>query len=77
MKPDDYFDVDWRKGVDGPSGKLIMMSIPTRLFGGDMGAGSNVMRNAPRHESGGVVLTFDSGRLLRLPFLMPHQRHGV
>ena len=73
-KPDDYFDVDWRKGVDGgPVKQNLIHDVDTlRAFFGEVtsvtGAGSNVMRNAPRHESGGVVLTFDSGAIVTIAF---------
>jgi len=73
-KPDDYFDVDWRKGVDGgPVKQNLIHDVDTlRAFFGEVtsvtGAGSNVMRNAPRHENGGVVLTFDSGAIVTIAF---------
>ena len=73
-KPDDYFDVDWRKGVDGgPIKQNLIHDVDTlRAFFGEVtsvtGAGSNVMRNALRHESGGVVLTFDSGAIVTIAF---------
>ena len=73
-KPVAYFDVDWRKGVDGgPVKQNLIHDVDTlRAFFGEVtsvtGAGSNVMRNAPRHESGGVVLTFDSGAIVTIAF---------
>lgn len=73
-KPDDYFDVEWRKGVDGgPVKQNLIHDVDTlRAFFGEVtsitGAGSNVMRNAPRHENGGVVLTFDSGVIVTIAF---------
>lgn len=73
-KPDSYFDVEWRKGVDGgPVKQNLIHDVDTlRAFFGEVtsvtGAGSNIMRNAARHESGGVVLTFDSGTIVTIAF---------
>ncbi|MDB2407853.1 Gfo/Idh/MocA family oxidoreductase [Jannaschia sp.] len=66
-KPDDYFDVDWRAGIDGaPIKQNLIHDVDTLrwLFGevtDVVGLASNAVRQAARPESGGAVLRFDSG----------------
>lgn len=66
-KPDDYFDVAWRAGIDGaPIKQNLIHDVDTLrwLFGEVMdvvGLASNAVRGAARPESGGAVLRFDSG----------------
>lgn len=73
-KPDDYFDVDWRKGMNGAPIKNNLihdMDMLGWLFGpvADVtGFGSNAIRGAGRTESGGVALRFVSGVILTIVF---------
>lgn len=73
-KPDNYFDVDWRKGIDGAPVKqnLIHDVDMMRHFFGEVihvsGFGSNAIRGAARTESGGAVLGFDSGVTATIAF---------
>lgn len=73
-KPDDYFDVAWRAGMDGaPVKQNLIHDVDTLrwLFGnvtGVAGIGSNAVRGAARTESGGVVLGFDSGVTATIAF---------
>ncbi|MEM7523214.1 MAG: Gfo/Idh/MocA family oxidoreductase [Pseudomonadota bacterium] len=73
-KPDDYFDVDWRAGLNGAPVKqnLIHDVDMLRWFFGDVtgvaGAGGNPIRGEARTESGGAVLTFDSGVTATIAF---------
>ncbi|GIT96169.1 oxidoreductase [Jannaschia pagri] len=66
-KPDDYFDVGWRSGLDGaPIKQNLIHDVDTLrwLFGevtDVVGLASNAVRGAARPESGGAVLRFDSG----------------
>ncbi|MEM7644024.1 MAG: Gfo/Idh/MocA family oxidoreductase [Pseudomonadota bacterium] len=66
-KPDDYFDVSWRAGIDGAPIKqnLIHDVDMLRWLFGEVtqvvGLASNAVRGAARPESGGAVLAFDSG----------------
>ncbi|WP_308915028.1 Gfo/Idh/MocA family oxidoreductase [Jannaschia sp. LMIT008] len=67
-KPDDYFDVPWRTGIDGAPIKqnLIHDVDMLRMLLGEVadvvGLGSNAVRRAAaRPESGGAVLRFASG----------------
>ncbi|WP_371153260.1 Gfo/Idh/MocA family protein [Jannaschia sp. 2305UL9-9] len=66
-KPDDYFDVEWRAGIDGaPIKQNLIHDVDTLrwLFGevtDVVGLASNAVRGAARPESGGAVLRFDSG----------------
>ncbi|CTQ50370.1 Gfo/Idh/MocA family protein [Jannaschia donghaensis] len=66
-KPDDYFDVDWRAGIDGaPIKQNLIHDVDTLrwLFGevtDVVGLASNAVRGAARPESGGAVLRFDGG----------------
>ena len=61
-KQDEYFEVDWRKGIDGvPVKQNLIHDVDTfRAFFGEVtsvvGTVTNVIRKAPRHESGGIVL---------------------
>lgn len=73
-KPDDYFDVDWRAGMDGAPVKQNLIhdvDILRWLFGDVVqvcGIGSNAVRGAARTESGGAVLGFDSGVTVTIAF---------
>lgn len=73
-KPDDYFDVDWRAGMDGaPVKQNLIHDVDTlRWLFGDVvhvsGYGSNAIRGAARTESGGAVLGFDSGVSVTIAF---------
>lgn len=73
-KPDDYFDVDWRRGMNGAPIKNNLihdMDMLGWLFGpvaDAAGFGSNAIRGAARTESGGVVLRFASGVILTIIF---------
>lgn len=66
-KPDDYFDVAWRAGIDGaPIKQNLIHDVDTlRWLFGEVtdvaGLASNAVRGAARPESGGAVLRFDSG----------------
>jgi predicted dehydrogenase len=73
-KPDDYFDVDWRSGLNGaPIRQNLIHEVDTlrHLFGEVVhvsGFGSNAVRGAARTESGGAVLGFDSGVAVTIAF---------
>lgn len=73
-KPDDYFDVAWRAGMDGaPIKQNLIHEVDTLryLFGEVIhvsGFGSNAIRGAARTESGGAVLGFDSGVTVTIAF---------
>jgi predicted dehydrogenase len=73
-KQDEYFDVDWRKGIDGgPVKQNLIHDVDTlRAFFGEIisvvGSGTNIVRNAKRHENGGVVLSFDTGMVATITF---------
>lgn len=73
-KPDDYFDVDWRAGMDGaPVKQNLIHDVDTlRWLFGEVtqvqGLGSNAIRGAARTESGGAVLRFDSGVIVTITF---------
>ena len=73
-KQDDYFDVEWRKGIDGgPIKQNLIHDVDTlRAFFGEIisvvGSGTNIVRNAKRHENGGVVLGFDTGMVATITF---------
>jgi predicted dehydrogenase len=73
-KPDAYFDVGWRKGMNGaPVKQNLIHDIDTLrwLFGNVeavAGFGSNAVRRAARTESGGAVLRFSSGVVATLVF---------
>lgn len=73
-KPDDYFDVDWRAGIDGaPIKQNLIHDVDTLrwLFGevtDVVGLASNAIRGAARPESGGAVLRFDSGAVATLTY---------
>ncbi len=66
-KPDDYFAVDWRAGLDGAPIKQNLIhdvDMLRWLFGevtDVVGLASNAIRGAARPESGGAVLRFGSG----------------
>ena len=71
---DEYFDVEWRKGIDGgPIKQNLIHDVDTlRAFFGEIisvvGSGTNIVRNAKRHENGGVVLGFDTGMVATITF---------
>ena len=73
-KQDEYFDVDWRKGIDGgPIKQNLIHDVDTlRAFFGEIisvvGSGTNIVRNAKRHENGGVVLGFSTGMVATITF---------
>ena len=73
-KPNDYFDVDWRAGMDGaPVKQNLIHDVDTlRWVFGDVvevcGIGSNDIRGAARTESGGAVLRFTSGVIVTITF---------
>ena len=73
-KPDDYFDVPWRAGMNGaPVKQNLIHDIDMLhwLFGpveDVMGMGSNSVRGGPRTESGGALLRFASGTILSISF---------
>ena len=73
-KQDEYFDVDWRKGIDGgPVKQNLIHDVDTlRAFFGEIisvvGMGTNIVRNAKRHENGGVVLGFNTGMVATITF---------
>ncbi len=73
-KQDEYFDVEWRKGIDGgPIKQNLIHDVDTlRAFFGEIisvvGSGTNIVRNAKRHENGGVVLGFNTGMVATVAF---------
>ena len=73
-KQDEYFDVEWRKGIDGgPIKQNLIHDVDTlRAFFGEVisvvGSGTNIVRNAKRHENGGVVLGFNTGMVATITF---------
>ena len=73
-KQDEYFDVDWRKGIDGgPVKQNLIHDVDTlRAFFGEIisvvGSGTNIVRKAKRHENGGVVLEFNTGIVATITF---------
>lgn len=73
-KPDSYFDVNWRSGVDGAPVRMNVsheVDLLRFLFGEVAtiaGAGSNAIRRARRIESGGAVLGFRSGLVATIAF---------
>ncbi len=73
-KPDDYFDIPWRAGMNGaPVKQNLIHEVDTlRWLFGDVveviGMGSNAIRGAARTESGGAVLRFSSGCIVTIVF---------
>ena len=73
-KPDDYFDIPWRAGMNGAPVKQNLihdMDMLHWMFGpvdDVLGMGTNTVRNGPRTESGGAVLRFASGVILTITF---------
>ncbi|SFJ58146.1 Gfo/Idh/MocA family protein [Jannaschia pohangensis] len=73
-KPDDYFDVAWRAGLDGaPIKQNLIHDVDTLrwLFGevtDVVGLASNAVRGAARPESGGAVLRFKGGAVATLTY---------
>lgn len=74
QKPADYFDLDWRKGVEGAPVRMNVsheLDLLQYLFGTVTevtGLGANRVRQTPRVESGGVVLRFASGLIATIAF---------
>nr|WP_275297030.1 Gfo/Idh/MocA family oxidoreductase [Jannaschia sp. Os4] len=65
-KPDDYFDVAWRAGIDGaPIKQNLIHDVDTlrMLFGEvtDVTGLAQATRDAARPDTGGCVLRFDAG----------------
>jgi len=73
-KPDSYFDLDWRSGIDGgPVRQNLIHDVDMlrHMFGEVChvsGFGTNFIRGAVRTESGGAVLGFDSGVTVTIAF---------
>ncbi len=73
-KPDAYFDIPWRAGMNGaPVKQNLIHDVDTlRWLFGDvvdvLGIGSNTQRGAARTESGGAILRFSSGCLVTIAF---------
>jgi len=73
-KPDDYFDVPWRAGIDGaPIRQNLIHEVDMlRWLLGEVtavvGLGSNAVRGAARPESGGAVLRFEDGAVATLTY---------
>lgn len=73
-KPDDYFEVEWRKNQDGAPVRMNLIHEIDLLrwyFGevtGVTGFGSNAQRGAARTESGGAVIAFSSGVHVTIAF---------
>lgn len=73
-KPDDYFDVDWRAGMNGAPVKQNLIhdvDMLCALFGAVedvVGLGGNPVRGAARTEHGGAVLRFASGVIATVAF---------
>ena len=73
-KPDDYFDVDWRAGMDGsPIRQNLIHDVDMlRWVLGEVtevvGLASNAVRGAARPESGGAVLRFDGGAVATVTY---------
>lgn len=73
-KPDAYFDIPWRAGMNGaPVKQNLIHDVDTlRSLFGDVthvtGLGANDVRGAARTESGGVLLRMSSGVLVTIAF---------
>ncbi|MEM6635212.1 MAG: Gfo/Idh/MocA family oxidoreductase [Pseudomonadota bacterium] len=73
-KPDDYFEPEWRHGMDGAPVKQNLIhdvDLLRYLFGEVThvsGHGARSIRGAARTESGGAVLGFDSGVTVTISF---------
>ncbi|MGD1927260.1 MAG: Gfo/Idh/MocA family protein [Paracoccaceae bacterium] len=73
-KPDDYFDVPWRAGMEAAPVKMNLIHDVDllRWWLGDVvdvvGLGSNMVRGAARTESGGAVVSFASGAIVTIAF---------
>lgn len=73
-KPDDYFDIGWRAGMNGaPVKQNLIHDVDTLcwLFGPVaevVGLGGNPVRGAARTEHGGAVLRFASGVIVTIAF---------
>ena len=68
-KPDDYFDVAWRAGMDGaPIKQNLIHDVDTlrMLFGevADISGLAQATRDPARPDTGGCVLRFDTGVLV-------------
>ncbi|MEP6321279.1 MAG: Gfo/Idh/MocA family oxidoreductase, partial [Paracoccaceae bacterium] len=73
-KPEGYFDVPWRAGADGAPVRMNVsheLDLLQFVFGpvSDVaGLGGNPVRKAARVESGGLVLSFESGLIATVTF---------
>lgn len=73
-KPDPYFEVSWRQGPEGAPLRLNVcheIDLLRFLFGeiaATAGIGANPVRKSDRVESGGVVLSFESGLIVTIAF---------
>ena len=73
-KPDDYFDVHWRKGVEGAPVRMNVsheIDLLRFLFGDVsqvVAVGANNVRRAPRVESGAVALGCERGGCATVAF---------
>ena len=73
-KPEGYFDVPWRAGADGApvrmnvSHELDLLQFVFGTITDVTGLGGNPVRQAARVESGGLVLSFESGLIATVAF---------
>nr|WP_239113539.1 Gfo/Idh/MocA family oxidoreductase [Shimia biformata] len=73
-KPDEYFDIGWRAGMNGAPVKQNLIhdvDMLCWLFGDVdevVGIGGNPVRGAARTEHGGAVLRFASGVIVSIAF---------
>ena len=73
-KPDEYFDIPWRAGMNGAPVKQNLIhdvDMLCWLFGDVddvVGLGGNPVRGKPRTEHGGAVLRFASGVIVTIGF---------
>lgn len=73
-KPSDYFDVPWRQGHDGAPVRMNVsheLDLLQFVFGevtDVTGLGGNPVRQTPRVESGGLVLSFACGLIATIAF---------
>jgi len=73
-KPQGYFDLAWRSGVEGAPVRMNVsheLDLLQFLFGevnAVAGLGANPVRQTPRVESGGVVLSFETGLTATIAF---------
>lgn len=73
-KPANYFDVPWRQGADGAPVRMNVsheIDLLQFVFGevtDVTGLGGNPVRQTPRVESGGLVMSFASGLIATVAF---------